>query len=115
MFSTVTHLHVALLQQSLVAVGGRPGNVGPLVLAVSSQTFVEQKTVGKEEEERSPYNVSTHSFTAIFFLQETTALIGLIYYQLVSAHCLLFIPSSYTCKTPCEVHPCFTYLPARIL
>ena len=40
------YLDVALLQQSLVAVGGRPGNIGPLVLAVSSQTFVKEKTEG---------------------------------------------------------------------
>lgn len=40
------YLDVALLQQCLVAVGGRPGNVGPLVLAVGSQTFVKQKTEG---------------------------------------------------------------------
>lgn len=38
------YLDVALLQQSLVAVRGRPGNVGSLVLAVRSQPFVKQKT-----------------------------------------------------------------------
>lgn len=37
---------MALLQQSLVAVGAGPGNVGALVLTVSPQSFVQQETEG---------------------------------------------------------------------
>lgn len=47
------YLDMALLQQSLVAVGGRPWDVGPLVLAVSSQTLVQEQTENKEEEKLS--------------------------------------------------------------
>ena len=40
------YLDVALFEQGLVAVGGRPGNVGSLVLAVGSETFIEQEAGG---------------------------------------------------------------------
>lgn len=39
-------LHVALLQQSLVAVGGGPGNIGALTLALGSQALVKQEAEG---------------------------------------------------------------------
>lgn len=44
------YLDVALLQQSLIAVGGGPGDVGPLILAVGPQTLVKQKTEGFKED-----------------------------------------------------------------
>lgn len=51
------YLNMTLLQQSLVTVGGRPGNIGPLVLAVGSQTLVEQKTEGVKQERSQLYRL----------------------------------------------------------
>jgi len=42
------YLHVALLQQRLVAVGGGPRDVGALALAVGSQALVQQEAGGAQ-------------------------------------------------------------------
>lgn len=63
-----TNLNVALLQQCLIAVGGRPGDVCSLILTVGSQTFVEQEAETFKHKETSQVFVSCAKLHSLSFL-----------------------------------------------
>lgn len=44
------HLHMSLFQQRLVAVGGRPWNIGSLVFTLSPKSLIQKQAVEKRKD-----------------------------------------------------------------